>query len=351
MSFASITRADWVEPSAPDAVPTPRSCQEQFLLGRKENAQLALQRLHRCNAVYTASMNIEEFTFWYVTLPSKSAPQQNVWFGTIWRNNLGILTAAPISVPKQEATGVLDAGIARGLKRAKREDLGPKWLASHDPVIIAEAISPGVTPQTQHEHAHRSSTPMAQRQPGEAASDKMLAQSPQIDLASTPATYGAVSRPRRVTRGFQTRYAGPNSFRPDWHDVPQHDPLIDELNRAQLQDRPQYAQGGAMYSTSPPQPYIASSGQPASSFASAKIQQPVYPSSFQQQPGFATSPPQEPVYAIPQPQASYASSSQPAAYLLLLPLQIETNVRSILQQIATNVNTLQQAISRQLRGY
>src|SRR5437764_590133 len=109
MSFASITRADSVEPSAPNAVPTPQSCQEQFLLGKKENAQLALQKLRRCNAVYDAGMNIEEFTFWYVTLPLKSASRQNAWFGNIWRNNLQILTAAAISVPKQEAIGMLDA--------------------------------------------------------------------------------------------------------------------------------------------------------------------------------------------------------------------------------------------------
>src|SRR5438270_11399034 len=77
ISFASITRADPVETSAPNAVPTPQKCQEQFSLDRKENAQLALHRLRQCNAIYNASTNIEEFTFWYIAVSSKSSPQRS----------------------------------------------------------------------------------------------------------------------------------------------------------------------------------------------------------------------------------------------------------------------------------
>jgi hypothetical protein len=296
------------EPSAPNAVPTPQSCHEQFLLGRKDNAQLALQRLRQCNAIYNASVNIEEFTFWYVTLPSKSASQQNAWFGNIWRNNLRILTAAPIGVPKQEAIGVLDAGIERGLKRAKREDLAPKWLATHDPAMIAEAAAPDVPAHIQHEQAQQSNAHVAQiPQAGQPASDKVVAEAPRLDTATRPATYRAVSRPRRITRAFQPRYAGPNSFRPDRYEAPQQDPLIDELNRAQLQDS-------------------------ASSFASTTAQ-PAYPSNFQQQ------------------SSSAASASQQPGYYLPLPLQIEANVRSVLHQFAINVDTIERTISRQLRGY
>src|SRR3954449_4612291 len=86
ISFASITRADSVETSAPNAAPTAQNCQEQFLLHRKENAQLALQRLRRCNAMYNASTGIEEFTFWYIALSSKSSTQRNAWFGNIWQH-------------------------------------------------------------------------------------------------------------------------------------------------------------------------------------------------------------------------------------------------------------------------
>src|SRR3954470_17134310 len=163
ISFASISRADSVETSAPSAIPTPQSCQEQFLLERKENAQLALQRLRRCNATYNASTNIEEFTFWYIASSSKSSPQRHAWFGNIWQHNVQILTTAPISVPKEEALGILDAGIARGLKRAKREDLDPKWLASHAPAVIAE--SPDVPAQDEHERAQQSRTGMARPPP------------------------------------------------------------------------------------------------------------------------------------------------------------------------------------------
>src|SRR4051812_13338320 len=316
ISFASITRADSVETSAPNAAPTPQNCQEQFLLDRRQNAQLALQRLRRCNAMYNASTGIEEFTFWYVALSSKSSTQRNAWFGNIWQHNVQILTAAPIRVPKQEAIGILDAGISRGLKRAKREDLDPKWLASHDPAVIAEAISPGVPAQTQHEHAPQSRTGIA-RPPQHRQADEMLARSPQIYTAPRAETYGAVSRPR--SKGEELRPDGA---------------LTDELNRAQLQDRAQYASGGALYSAPPPH-HIASSGQPTSSFASVTVQQPAYSSSPQQQSGFAASSPQQ----------------QATAAYLPLPLQIVANVRSLLQQFATDVSTLEQAISRQLRGY
>src|SRR3954452_3875338 len=228
ISFASITRADSVETSAPNAAPTPQNCQEQFLLHRKENAQLALQRLRQCNAMYNASTGIEEFTFWYVALSSKSSTQRNAWFGNIWQHNVQILTTAPISVPKQEAIGILDAGIARGLKRAKREDLDPKWLASHDPAVIAEAISSGVPAQNEHEHAPQSRTGMA-RPPQHRQADEMLAGSLQIDTTPRPETYGAVNRPRPVTRRVQ-RYEGPNSFRPKREELRPDDAVTDELN-------------------------------------------------------------------------------------------------------------------------
>ena len=351
ISVTSIARAESAEPSGPSAAPTPQSCQEQFLLDRKENAQLALQRLRQCNATYNASVNIEEFTFWYVTLPLKPASRQTAWFGNVWRNNLQILTAAPVGIPKQDAIGVLDAGIARGLKRAKREDLGAKWLANHDPAVIAEAISPVVSTQSQHEHPQQSNTRTAQPpQAGQPASEKMLANSPQIASAAVPPTYRAPPPARRVRTRSQTRYAGPNSFRADWYDSPQHDPLIDELNRAQLQDRPQYGTSEALYRASPPQPYVASGGQPASSFASVTAQRPAPPAGFQQQRAFTAASAQQPTYTTAQPQAAYAASSQPAAYLPL-PLQIEANVRSVLQQFAINVDTVERAISRQLRGY
>jgi hypothetical protein len=316
ISFSSIARAESAEPSAPNAVPTPQSCHEQFLLGRKDNAQLALQRLRQCNAIYNASVNIEEFTFWYVTLPSKSASQQNAWFGNIWRSNLRILTAAPIGVPKQEAIGVLDAGIERGLKRAKREDLAPKWLATHDPAMIAEAAAPDVPAQIEQEQAQQSNT--RTEQAGRPASDKVVAEAPRMDSATRAATYRAVSRPRRITGGVQSRYAGRNSVPPERYAVPQEDPLIDELNRAQLQDS-------------------------TSSFASIAVQQPAYPSSVQQQPSSAASASQQPGYAIAQPPASHASSAQPGAYLPL-PLQIEANVRSMLQEFAINVDTIERTI-------
>src|SRR5206468_4100870 len=136
--------------------------------------------------------------------------------------------------------------------------------------VIAEARSPDVPAQDEHERAQQSRTGMA-RPPQHRQADEMLARSPQIYSAPRAESYGSVSRPR--PKGEELRPDGA---------------LTDELNRAQLRDRAQYASGGALYRAPPPH-HIASSGQPTSSFASVAVQQPAYSSSSQQQSGFAAS--------------------------------------------------------------
>ena len=110
-----------------------------------------------------------------------------------------------------------------------------------------------------------------------------------------------------------------------------------ELNRAQLQERQYPLVGESFYTAQQPQPYIASSSRPASPFTSTAQQQSAYTSSFQPQSSYAPNSPQPPSYQ----QASY----------LPLPLQIEANVRMILQQVTTNIQNFEQVVSRQLRGY
>ena len=92
VSLPSMAHADSVEPVA---AKTPQACQEQFLLDRRDQPQSALQKLRQCNALNDASVNLEEFTLWYITLPPRSGPEQNSWFGTIWHNKLRVLTSPP----------------------------------------------------------------------------------------------------------------------------------------------------------------------------------------------------------------------------------------------------------------
>lgn len=114
VSFCSIVRADPVEPVT--AKP-PQACQDQFSVERRNKPQLALQNLRRCGAIYDATATLEEFTFWYVTLPAKSAPEQKSLFPNVWRNKLRASSSPPISLSKDEAISVLDDSVGRALNR------------------------------------------------------------------------------------------------------------------------------------------------------------------------------------------------------------------------------------------
>jgi hypothetical protein len=61
-------------------------------------------------------------------------------------------------------------------------------------------------------------------------------------------------------------------------------------------------------------------------------------------------------YPAPLPQQSTFTTVQQQGFpsstaYLPLPLQIEANVRMILQQVTNNIQSFEQAVSRQLRGY
>lgn len=125
--------------TAPGAVPTAISCQDQFLLDRRDNPEKALKNLHQCTAVRNVAINMEYFTFWYVTLPPGSPSKQDWRFEKTWKSNIGILTSRVVNLEKDQAVSVLDESIARGLKRGRRGDLVEKWLANHNAEILIEA--------------------------------------------------------------------------------------------------------------------------------------------------------------------------------------------------------------------
>jgi hypothetical protein len=337
VSFTRILHAEPIEGSAAEVAVTPQTCEEKFLLGRRDNLELALQRLRQCNSIYNAGANLEQFTFWYITLPLKSRPQQNSWFGNVWRNNLKILMAPPISVAKEDAMSVLDHGIVQGLKKGKREDLSLPWLATHDPAIIAA----GVQGQIQSARVEHPTTSMLQpSQPRLVASGKIATPPPQGELVADVPKYHSAGRPQRYTQRIQS--PGPSRR----YRAPNHDPLTDELNRAQAGDS-SYISGESFYrapvydaSRVQPQPYLArSTDQEPSNLE--KRPPSSYASIYQQQPYYLPAAPQQPSYANP----------QQTAYYLPLPLQIEANVRMILQQVTANIQTFEQAISSHLRGY
>ena len=156
VSFSSIVRAD---PGEPVIAKPPQACQAQFVIDRRDQPQLALQKLRRCGAIYDASATLEEFTFWYVTLPAKSAPEQKSLFANVWRNKLRALISPPISLSKEEAIRVLDDGVIRALNRGQREELGPQWTATHNPAIFTPSGSAEAHDQTHDAHLTREPRP------------------------------------------------------------------------------------------------------------------------------------------------------------------------------------------------
>lgn len=54
----------------------PVSCQDRFRLDRRDNPQNAIRNFRQCNAMQDVSTNIENLTFWYVTLPALRSPNR-----------------------------------------------------------------------------------------------------------------------------------------------------------------------------------------------------------------------------------------------------------------------------------
>src|SRR5688500_3129665 len=107
--------ADAPEPSA--AAPRSEvSCQDQFMIDRRDEPSQALRHLRQCNAVPNLVGNMENFTFWYVTLPPALRHKQDGVFEKVWTNNLGLLTGPIVSFHRERAIKVLDDSILRALK-------------------------------------------------------------------------------------------------------------------------------------------------------------------------------------------------------------------------------------------
>lgn len=110
------------------------------MLDRRDDPPNALKNLHRCNAIQDIGGNMENFTFWYVTLPPASQAAEAASFDKSWKNNIAVLTSPGVGLGHQKAIAVLDDRVARGLTRGKRENLIEAWTASHNPKVLAASI-------------------------------------------------------------------------------------------------------------------------------------------------------------------------------------------------------------------
>ena len=241
--------ADEPEPSA--AAPRSEvSCQDQFMIDRRDQPQQALRNFRHCDAVRDLVGKMEYFTFWYVTLPPALRHKQDGMFQKAWNNNLGLLTGRIVSLRKEQAIEVLDDSILRGLKRGKREDLVEKWLASHDPALL------GLDPQ---------GLVPAQAVPASTPEPAVAAPSVTRTAVSMPLPQAAKPAPPRsaeISRG-QTRHPKPRpALR--YRDADEYavDSSAQILNRTQL-EAGWYATGPVAPVQYPTQPYYAVAPPPA----------------------------------------------------------------------------------------
>ena len=197
---------------------TPIGCQDRLRLDRRDDPQNAMKNFRQCSIPQEISAKMENLIFWYVTLPLSAPARQDFRFETAWRHNLGILTAQVVGLTPDKATELLDIGIIRGLKRGKRPDLIERWLATHDPAVLATVQSAAV-----QKASNSGGTP----QPNKAAAN--LPTVPHKTAASiAPVSTAKPHKPRRIERApqVQRRYA-----RPDPYSAYGFTPS-DEMNRA-----------------------------------------------------------------------------------------------------------------------
>jgi hypothetical protein len=303
-----------VSTAAVGAEAAPIRCQDRLRLDRRDDPQNAMKNFRQCSIPQEISAKMENLIFWYVTLPLSAPARQDFRFETAWRHNLGILTAQVVGLNPDKATELLDTGIIRGLKRGKRPDLIEKWLATHDPAVLATVQSAAVqnTPQLNKAAANLSAVP----------------QRPAAGI--TPVSTAKPHKTRRIERAQQAqrRYA-----QPDQYSAYGFTPS-DELNRAEISNR-RHDPGTTGMSPYPPEGYHppGTIGAPA-----APLSSPYVP--VQQQQTFSQ--------AIPFQQAPSPSTALPTFYFPLIspliPQQIEKNIRTITGLIDENIRTVQQTI-------
>jgi len=112
------------------------NCEDRLRLDRRDDPQNALRNFRQCGAAQSLSANIENLTFLYITAQHSSNSQNEFAFEPVWKSYIGILTGQSVGFKPAKASEILDAGIVRGLRRGRRDDLTEKWLAAHNPAVL-----------------------------------------------------------------------------------------------------------------------------------------------------------------------------------------------------------------------
>jgi hypothetical protein len=299
---------------------TPIHCQDRLRLDRRDDPQNAMKNIRQCSITQEISTKMENLTFWYVTLPLSAPARQDFRFDTAWKHNLGILTAQLVGLNPDKAVEFLDTGIVRGLKRGKRQDLIEKWLATHDPAVLAATKPAGVQKASNSEGTPQRSV---------AASN--LPVIPQKTVANVaPAPAAKRHQPRRIERAQQVRrrYTRPDPY--SGYDLAP----MDELNPAAAPDG-RYDPG-----TTAPSPYPSEAYHPPNAIGVSAAQMPSPYVPVQQQQTFSQ--------PMPLQQAPPPSTALPTVYFPLvsplIPQQIEKNIRTIAGLIDENIRTVQQTV-------
>ena len=290
----------------PDAIV---NCEDRFRLDRRDDPQNAVRNYRQCGASQSISANIENVTFWYVT---SSSAGNDFRFQTAWKNNLAILTGQFVGYQPEKAIEILDAGVVRGLKRGKRQDLAERWLASHNPEVLASAHSVG---------GQRASPDPVTSAPAMKAPVKPAAEKSSINVRRTSAAqHDRIKRASRVHYS-QRRYSYPAAY----SDVDPESAI--QLNRAQA---------GYSYEQTAPATFHTEIYQQPSAIA---VPQPQVWSPYV---------PVAPQQAFPQPdivqQPLVQSSVQQQLQYPTIPQQVEKNIRTITGLIEDNIRTVQRNI-------
>jgi hypothetical protein len=357
--LAHAGRPVLAEPS--DAVAA-ADCQDRFRLDRRDNPENAIKNFHQCTAIQSVSLTLENFTFWYVTLPDKGHLADDSWFAKVYKDDAAILASPAVALNHQQAAAVLDDSIIRGLRRGKRDDLGSKWLASHNPQIFTtgSAAPPSEAPKATSiaaTEAPPTKNP-ATAAPPSTTTDPPAAQHKIAEvLPPKPAEAPPPSEPpKRVSHHFRPRqsHAAPNGgfaagaqssadlnrAEPPggWYTPVVPATIPRAFYPANVVPPPPY------YATvlRPPAPYPPPASYPAPAAVTyAPPPRPAPPP----QPAAVSAPPPT---ALPQPQyaqpASTAATPPAQPQVRTIGEQIDFNLRTITGLINSNIATIQQTI-------
>jgi hypothetical protein len=348
-SYAAGAAAPEASSKTPQAAP-PLSCQDQLMVDRRDNPEIALKKFHQCNAVRDIGINMEYFTFWYITLPDGSPSKQDTRFEKTWKNNISVLRSRAIDLEKEKAIQVLDDSIVRGLKRGRREDLIGQWLAHHDSAIFGDdsamaAQEPAKPSGAPPSEAAAKVTPVSMPAPASAPSPAAAAQKVVAVPATTPPPEASASPPPRPKQRSTSRVHRVRTHRmpPEYASDGRAESASDALNRSELArewyDGPPFAAAPPPY---PPPYYYAPVGLPpveqSAAPPSAAYAPPSYP------PAPAASRP-APVAAAPVPYPAPAAAPAPmpaSAPPFPIAQELDKNVRTMANQIEQNFHAFEQ---------